>query len=440
MGFPDGTFNPTTSVADPYDAGASGLPGRPRRRAARRAAGVLAVCAVCGGFGAGVPLLAGGLTAQAQTAPTSTAPTSPSTTSGSAAGVAGTIDATTVAKLVDPAVVDVNTVLDTLEGGGQAAGTGMIVSPTGEIVTNNHVVDGATSITVTIAGHGTHAATVIGTDPTADIAVIQVHGLSGLSTVKFDSSTAVPVGTPVVALGNALGLGGSPTVTEGIISATGRTITASDETGANPETLRGVLQTDAPIVPGNSGGPLVDAAGEVVGMDTAAASAGTSSTSVGFAIPANRVETIAKEIEGHQALAGLIYGRQAFLGVEVVNSSQVSSGSGFPPGFGFGSGFGSGIGSGFGFGSPFGPGSVATTPNNTPGVVIEAVDPGSAAAKANIQSGDVITAVDGQSTPTTTALSKVMSAHKPGQVITLKLSTESGTGNVQVTLGEAPVA
>ena len=144
--------------------------------------------------------------------------------------------------------------------------------------------------------------------------MLKVSGLTGLPTVKFGDSSTVTVGLPVVAIGNALGLGGSPTVTQGIISATGRTITASDETGSNPETLHGLLQTDAPIAPGNSGGPLVDAATKVIGMDTAAASAGTAGASLGFAIPANTVLAIADEIEAHKDLPGLVYGRQAFLG------------------------------------------------------------------------------------------------------------------------------
>ena len=260
----------------------------------------------------------------------------------------GGIDVSQIADDVDPAVVDVNTTVDALEGGGQAAGTGMLVTASGEIVTNNHVVQGADSVTVTIAGRGTRPATVVGTDPTADIAVLRVGGLSNLATVTFGNSSTVTVGDPVVAIGNALGLGGSPTVTEGIISATGRTITAADKTGSNEETLHGLLQTDAPISPGNSGGPLVDAAGGVIGMDTAAASAGTTGSSLGFAIPANAVERIAEEIGTHRDLPGLLFGRTPFLGVEVVDSSQVNNGS--EP-----------------FGSPFGLGPLLPRPTARPG-------------------------------------------------------------------------
>lgn len=338
----------------------------------------------------------------------------------SGAPVLGGIDVSQIADDVDPAVVDVNTTVDALEGGGQAAGTGMLVTASGEIVTNNHVVQGADSVTVTIAGRGTRPATVVGTDPTADIAVLRVGGLSNLATVTFGNSSTVTVGDPVVAIGNALGLGGSPTVTEGIISATGRTITAADETGSNEETLHGLLQTDAPISPGNSGGPLVDAAGGVIGMDTAAASAGTTGSSLGFAIPANAVERIAEEIGTHRDLPGLLFGRTPFLGVEVVDSSQVNNGS--DP-----------------FGSPFGLGPVATTPNGTPGVVVAAVDPNSPADNAGIVSGDVITAINGHATPTTTALSKVIEALKPGDAVSLTVSTDNGTQTVRAHLAQGPV-
>jgi len=334
------------------------------------------------------------------------------------------IDAAQLAARVDPAVVDINTDIDPLEGGGQAAGTGMIVSRNGEIVTNNHVVQGADTVRVTIAGHGAHPATLVGTDPSADIAVLRVSGFNHLPTVRFGSSSSVTVGDPVVAFGNALGLGGGPTVTDGIISATGRTITAADETGSNEETLHGLLQTDAPIAPGNSGGPLVNSAGDVIGMDTAAASAGTASSSIGFAIPVGTVRRIADDIARHKELPGLVYGRPAFLGVEVVDSSEVSGGANW-------------FGNTFGWWPGFGP--VASTPNSTPGVVVAAVDPASAAAGAGIQSGDVITAVDGEATPSTAALSKVIAAHRPGQAVSVSVRTQSGTKTVPVRLGQGPI-
>ncbi len=328
------------------------------------------------------------------------------------------VDVAAVAAATDPAVVDVNTVLDGLEGGGAAAGTGMVVTPNGVIVTNNHVVQGADAVTVVVPGHGTHAAAVIGTDPAVDVAVLKVAGLSGLPTVQFGNSSTIIVGDPVVAIGNALGFGGRPTVTQGIISATGRTITASDGTGANPETLYGLLQTDAPIAPGNSGGPLVDGADQVIGMDTAGASAGATGASLGFAIPSTTVLTIADDIEAHKNLPWLVYGRQAFLGADVVDSSPAGGAS-------------------FGAGPGFGP--VTSTANRTPGVVVAALDPASPAARAGIESGDVITAVNGQATATTAALSNVIEAKKPGQVVSLTVGTEAGIETIQVRLAQAPV-
>ena len=397
---------------------ARGTLGAPRGRA-KLAAIVAALCLASGGLGAGITAALSSGTPAATSGGSAHRVSAPAITRLSAS-----IDTPKLAAEIDPAVVNINTNIDALEGGGQAAGTGMIVSRSGEIVTNNHVVQGADTVRVTIAGHGTHVASLVGTDPSADVAVLRVSGLSHLPTVRFGNSSSIAVGDPVVAIGNALGLGGSPTVTQGIISATGRTITAADETGSNEETLHGLLQTDAPIAPGNSGGPLVDAAGKVIGMDTAAASSGTGGASLGFAIPANTVARVAEEIATHKDLPGLVYGRPAFLGVEVVDSSEASSAI-------------NSFGNPFGFG--FGLGPVATTPNGTAGVVVAAVDPNSAAANAGIESGDVITAVDGQATATTSALSKVIDAHQPGQTVSLSLSTASGTKTVSVRLGEGPI-
>jgi S1-C subfamily serine protease len=345
-------------------------------------------------------------------------------------GTAGAINATRIAAAVGPAVVNINTRLDALQGGGRAAGTGMIVGRGGEIVTNNHVVQGADTVTVTIPGHGTHPAALVGADPSADIAVLHVGGLPALPTVRFGPSSRVAVGDQVVAIGNALGLGGHPTVTQGIISATGRGITAADQSGSNPERLHGLLQTDAPIAPGNSGGPLVDAPGAVIGMDTAAASAGTGGASLGFAIPADTIRAIAGEIAAHRQAPGLIFGRRPFLGVEIVNSSQpAGAASPLSP---FASPFSP-------FGSPSGLGPVTATPNGTRGVVVAAVDPGSPAARAGITSGNVITAVAGHATPSTTALSRQIGAHKPGQVVSVTISTPHGNRIAEVRLGPGPI-
>lgn len=251
--------------------------------------------------------------------------------------------------------------------------------------------------------------------------MLRVSGLSGLPAVRFGNSAHVTVGSQVLAIGNALGLGGSPTVSQGIISATGRAITATDQTGSNPERLHGLLQTDTPIAPGNSGGPLVDAAGTVIGMDAAAASAGTGA-SLGFAIPANTIRAVAGQIIAHNNAPGLVFGRRPFLGVEIVNSSQAANAA---------SPFGA-------LGNPFGPGPAA--PSGTRGALVAAVDPGSPAARAGITSGDVITAIGGHPTPTTAVLSRQIGAHRPGQEVSIALRTQRGHRTVQVRLGQGPIS
>ena len=181
-----------------------------------------------------------------------------------------TLTTSQIAAKVDPGLVDVVSTLGYQNG--EAAGTGQVLTSTGEVLTNNHVIDGATSIKVRDVGNGrTYGAKVVGYDKTHDVAVLQLVNASGLTTVSL-SSSGVQSGQKVVALGNALGKGGTPSVATGKVTATGRTITASDESAANAEQLHGLIQTNAGIQPGDSGGPLVNTAGDVVGMNTAASS------------------------------------------------------------------------------------------------------------------------------------------------------------------------
>jgi len=209
-----------------------------------------------------------------------------------------------IPQLVDrllPAVVsiEVNTPAEEEEG------SGMIISPDGMVVTNYHVValaaTGGGVLTVTESGSA-HAqkATLVGTDETDDVALLHITGATNLKTVTFGDSDKAVIGDAVVAIGNALGLSqGSPTVTQGIISALGRTVTAGDS-GSDTETLSDLIQTDAAINPGNSGGPLVDSAGDVIGMDTAVAGAtgdGTDAQNIGFAIPSAQIETLLPGLE-----------------------------------------------------------------------------------------------------------------------------------------------
>jgi len=240
-------------------------------------------------------------------------------------GATGSVDLQAIASKVDPAIVDVNTVVKTAQGTGQAAGTGMILTSSGEVLTNNHVVEGATIINVTIAGRsGSYTATVVGVDPTADVALIQVQSVSGLPTVTLADSSTLKVGDPVVALGNALGQGGTPSETAGNVTALDQSITASASQGSS-EQLSGMIQMNAQISAGDSGGAVVNSSGQVVGMITAGASQGYSSTApttVGFAVPASAAKSVVDQIVSGTASSQIILGQVGYLGVSV--SGQTS--------------------------------------------------------------------------------------------------------------------
>ena len=229
-----------------------------------------------------------------------------------------------IAAKVDPGLVDVVTTLG--YQGGKAAGTGMVLTSTGEVLTNNHVIDGATSIKATDVGNGrTYTAKVVGYDKTHDVAVLQLQNASGLQTVTL-SSAGPQTGQKVVALGNALGKGGTPSVVSGRITGLGQSITASDEGAGDAEQLTGMIGHNAPIQPGDSGGPLVNTEGEVIGMNTAASASSASGSpsqsgqaqtaTQAFAIPITRASSIAGQIEAGTASSTVHIGATAFLGVE----------------------------------------------------------------------------------------------------------------------------
>jgi S1-C subfamily serine protease len=176
-------------------------------------------------------------------------------------------------------------------GQGLALGTGMVLSADGLVLTNDHVVAGGRSVQVTIAGQSqARSASVVGEDATHDIAIVKIQGVSGLPTVQLGNSSTSQVGDSVIAIGNALGLGGSPTVTEGIISALNRTVPG----GHGSSTLSGLLQTDAAINPGNSGGPLVNSGGQVIGMNTEVSTQGQN---IGFAIAIDQIKPLLAQLE-----------------------------------------------------------------------------------------------------------------------------------------------
>jgi S1-C subfamily serine protease len=341
-------------------------------------------------------------------------------------GVANAFGSTTlttaqVASKVDPGLVDVVSTLGYQNG--EAAGTGQVLTSTGEVLTNNHVIDGATSIKATDVGNGrTYTAKVVGYNKTKDVAVLQLQNASGLQTVSL-SSAGVQAGQKVVAVGNALGKGGTPSVATGKVTATGKTITASDEDAGNAEQLHGLIQTNAGIQPGDSGGPLLNTAGDVVGMNTAASS-NISTTAFGsqsqqpatqaFAIPITEATSIASQIEAGQASSTVHIGATAFLGVEV----SPESGAG-----GFG-GFGNGDGS-----------------SASGGATVAGVVSGSAAAQAGLAEGDVITAVAGHTIASSTDVSSALAAHHPGDKISLSWTDQSGQSQTAtVTLGSGPAA
>ncbi len=316
-----------------------------------------------------------------------------------------------IANTVDPAVVDINTVLDSQGQQAQAAGTGMILTSSGEVLTNHHVVEGASSIQVTIQGRtNSYDATVIGVAPLSDVALIQIQGASSLPTVTLADSSGLAVGQAVVALGNALGRGGTPSETQGMITALNQSITATDNSG-NSENLTGLIQSNAPISPGDSGGPLVNGAGQVVGMVTAG-SAGrfrqAAASRVGFAIPSSAALEVVNQIRSGQGGPNIILGRAGFLGVGAQDlNPQTASRLGL---------------------------------NVSSGALIQNVVSGSPAAQAGISPGSVITAINGQTITSTNEMGLAIHVHKPGTQIKVTWVDQRGSHTATVTLMSGPVA
>jgi S1-C subfamily serine protease len=361
------------------------LPGRRNRWPALLAVGALVV-------------LIAAAVGYASTRHRSASSTSPvPTTSATASSTTSTLPADStsrIVRLLDPAIVDINTINQTDTGYAIAAATGMIVSSNGFIVTNNHVVEEATSIKVAVEGHASqYSATFVGADPAADVAVIKLQRVTGLPIVHFGNSSSITIGDRVVAIGNAGGRGGTPAVTTGTISALGRAITASDQITLQPEYLTGMIETNASIEPGNSGGPLVDDHGLVIGMNTAADPGG-------YALPIDRVSSIATAIEHGRSGGGIVLGLRAFLGV-------------------------------------VGERPAGSTPD---GVHITRIVLGDPAAQAGIEPGDVIEDIDGKPTPTVFVLQRLVLAEPPGDVVSVTFSSPSGqtTASVRLVDGPAP--
>ena len=291
------------------------------------------------------------------------------------------------------AIVDINTTL----AQGAAAGTGMVLTSSGEVLTNNHVIYGALSISVVVTStDATYSAHVVGFDQRDDIAVLQLDGASGLATMPIGNSSSVQIGDSVTALGNALGRGGAPASAPGTVTALDQSITASDQSGTEPlETLGGMIQINAPIKPGDSGGPLLNSSGQAIGMDTAA-SGGRQLDQRGaveaFAIPINTALSIASDIvkspSGYQTPTS-----GGFLGVQVTDS---------------------------------------TAP---PGAAVAGTQAGSPAASSGLAKGDVIIAVGGAPVVSAASLEQILKLHHPGDnVIVAWVSASGQNGQATVTL------
>jgi S1-C subfamily serine protease len=413
--YPQGQYS--YGAGGTYPGGGYPVPEPPRRRRGRHALGLTATAVVAAALGAGAAV---GL--------------SNGTGNGAAAATSKEMLSTTqIASKIDPGLVDVTSTLGYQDA--TAKGTGIVLTSNGEILTNNHVINGATSVSVTDIGNGkTYKATVVGYDESKDVAVLQLTGASGLTVANIGNSSTVSVGNSVVALGNAEGLGGKPSVAPGSVTGLDQSITASDESSGTSEQLSGLIETNAGIEPGDSGGPLVNSYGQIVGMDTAAmtnyqfggtgnggaggfggfgggsggggstggstGSSGTSTTQ-GYAIPIDTALSVAKQIEAGQASSTIHVGATAFIGIGIApTNTETSSGA-----------------------------EIAGAQSGTP------------AAKAGLTEGDVITAINGTTVSTGTQISEALIQRHPGDKVTLTWTNTNGQSQTAtLTLGTGPAA
>jgi S1-C subfamily serine protease len=350
----------------------------------------------------------GGSTGSGSTGSGSAGSGSGSTAQGSAATAAA------IAK-ISPALVDINAAVG--YNGEQAAGTGIVLTSDGYILTNHHVVAGSTKLSVTDIGNGqTYSASVVGYDASADVAVVKLTGASGLTTASLGDSGTVQVGDTVIGVGNAGGVGGTPSAAAGTVLALNQSITANDAGSGTSEQLHGLIAADANIQPGDSGGAMVNTAGDVIGVDTAG-STGSSATSgdgqqgantvEGFAIPINTANAIARQIMAGQGSSTIHIGATAFLGVELASGGSQGAG-------------GSSLG--------------------VPGVAVGGVITGSAADSAGLVAGDVITSVNGTSITTPDGLHAALMTQRPGDTISLGWTDLNGQSqSASVTLRAGPV-
>ncbi len=296
---------------------------------------------------------------------------------------------------VRPSVVSVHTGVR----GGEAAGSGVVLSADGIVLTNAHVVDGAQSIEIDLADGRTAEARLLGSVPAADVAVLQAENLTQpLTPAALGSSDSLQVGDAVVAIGNALNLGEAPSVTTGIVSALNRPVSTAGDAG-NQNTVLDAIQTDAAINPGNSGGPLVNAQGEVVGVNTAILA---DAQNIGFALAIDDIRSIIDDIKAGRQVQTV----RPLLGVETVDVSAISAD----------------IRSRFGV-------------TATAGAFVQTVNPGTGAAAAGLRQGDVITSIDGRRVRSATDVGAAVRSKEPGDTVRIGWERQGSAQEGDATLG-----
>ena len=385
-GSPGGASGPG-GPTDPPGGHTALLEGDRPRKAPRPMVGIVAAALIAGIIGGGAGF--GGAYALLDNGPSSSATTltgTPSSGTNATPAANGTVAA--AASKAMPSTADIRVTTSQ----GTAEGSGVVLTSDGDVLTNNHVVAGSTGpIGVTLADGTTHTATVVGTSPSYDLAVIKLDGVSGLTAATLGRTADVQVGQQVVAIGSPQGLTG--TVTTGIVSALNRTVAVQGDSGTG--VVYNGLQTDTAINQGNSGGPLVNLDGQVVGINSAIATSGSGSTGsigLGFAIPVDQARRVAQEIMDTGKATKPVLGVQG-------NASTSSPGSG------------------------------------TGGATIAAVTAGGPAAAAGLKQGDVVTKVGDASVGDFSDLVARIGAYAPGDKVTLTVGTGGSARTVDVTLG-----
>jgi S1-C subfamily serine protease len=416
-----------------------GWPQQPGPQGSRRrghTAAYLVAAVLAAGAGAGLTLALAGHGTKPPASVAARDIPSPRDTASSQTASGGAFSQAAVERKVKPGLVDITAALKYQSE--TAEGTGMILSASGLVLTNNHVIDGSTEVRATLAGDKgkTYSARVLGYDSSADVALLQLTGASDLSTVSLGNSDQVSVGTQVLALGDAEGLGGV-TPAAGDISALNRSIKASDEGSGTTEYLNGMLETNARIQQGDSGGALADSASQVIGMVTAAntASAGQTGGVNGFAIPIDTAMGIAQKIEAGQATSAVYIGLPGFLGVDVAQSNspnpQQQAYAARQPGNKESAAACVAPGQ-----EPRVPAKIAPAGS---GALVVGVLCGSPAQSKGLAAGDVITFVDGRPITTPASLTATTARYHPGTTVSVGWRAPNGSRHTTpILLGDGP--